>query len=99
MTVSGRPDLHPREQPDHDGVPAERSNGAHADSLLDEITGLRKAMEHRAVIEQAKGIIIAAMGCDADAAFAVLVEQSQHQNRKVREVAEDLVRSRIRDSQ
>jgi hypothetical protein len=66
--------------------------------LTAEIAGLRKAMETRAVIEQAKGIVMAAMGCDADEAFKILVEQSQHENRKLHTVAADLVRSKIRSS-
>ena len=61
--------------------------------LLAEIDGLRQAMASRATIEQAKGIIMATTRCTPDAAFAVLVAQSQHQNRKLRHVAEDLVSS------
>ena len=40
-----------------------------------------------------KGIIIAARGIDADAAFALLVRQSQQQNRKLRDLAEEFVRN------
>ena len=64
--------------------------------LINEIAGLRRAMASRAVIEQAKGIIIGSVGCDEDRAFEMLVRQSQHENRKLREVAEDLVRSKQR---
>jgi AmiR/NasT family two-component response regulator len=71
---------------------------AELSALLREIAGLREAMESRATIEQAKGIIMGSTGCDPDAAFTVLIEQSQHQNRKLREVAEELVRSRHRRS-
>ncbi|MGD9797525.1 MAG: ANTAR domain-containing protein [Acidimicrobiia bacterium] len=60
-------------------------------ALVAEVDGLHAAMEHRGVIEQAKGIIMAAMQCTPDAAFAVLVAQSQHQNRNVREIAAALV--------
>ena len=63
--------------------------------LSEEVAGLRRAMESRAVIEQAKGIIIAATGCDPDQAFDVLVRQSQHENRKVAEIAAELVTSKI----
>lgn len=52
---------------------------------------LRGAMESRAVIEQAKGIVMGSMGCDADAAFDVLRTQSQAENRKLREIAAELV--------
>jgi AmiR/NasT family two-component response regulator len=48
-------------------------------------------MASRAVIEQAKGVIMATTRCSADEAFRVLAEQSQHENRKLREVAEEIV--------
>jgi GAF domain-containing protein len=53
--------------------------------------GLSEAMEHRAVIEQAKGILMGSQGCDADAAFRLLVRASQRENVKLREVARRLV--------
>jgi hypothetical protein len=65
-------------------------------ALTREVEGLRKAMESRAVIEQAKGIIMGSTGCDADAAFGVLSKQSQYTNRKLREVAEELVAQKAR---
>ncbi|WP_246098188.1 ANTAR domain-containing protein [Rhodococcus spelaei] len=55
------------------------------------IEQLRRALESRAVIDQAEGVIMAARGVDAAGAFVVLVEQSQHQNVKVRELAERIV--------
>jgi len=55
-------------------------------------TDLEVALESRAVIEQAKGIIIGARRCSSDAAFDLLVQQSQHENRKLREVAAEIVR-------
>ena len=58
---------------------------------LAEIDGLRAAMEHRAVIEQAKGMTMAALGVDADAAFQVLVERSQRSHTKLHEVAAGIV--------
>jgi hypothetical protein len=61
------------------------------DRLLREVQGLRIALESRAVIEQAKGIIMGATNCDAKHAFDVLVRQSQHENRKLHEVAHELV--------
>jgi GAF domain-containing protein len=53
--------------------------------------GLQKAMEFRAVIEQAKGILIERHKVTADPAFRMLVDASMHTNRKVRDVAEHLV--------
>ncbi|SET37105.1 GAF and ANTAR domain-containing protein [Geodermatophilus poikilotrophus] len=52
---------------------------------------LQKAMEFRSVIEQAKGILIERHKLTADQAFRLLTEASMHTNRKVRDVAEDLV--------
>ena len=54
---------------------------------------MRQALESRAVIEQAKGVLIARHGGKADDAFAMLVELSQRSNRKLREVAQSLVES------
>ncbi|HWH34012.1 MAG TPA: GAF and ANTAR domain-containing protein, partial [Acidimicrobiales bacterium] len=53
--------------------------------------GMREAMRSRSVIEQAKGIIIGRTGCSPERAFELLVQQSQHENRKLREVAASLV--------
>jgi len=48
---------------------------------------MQAAMESRAVIEQAKGIIMGSRRCTADQAFAILTKLSQDTNRKLREVA------------
>jgi GAF domain-containing protein len=52
---------------------------------------LATAMTSRAVIEQAKGILMVTRRCTADEAFNVLVWLSQNSNRKLREVAQALV--------
>jgi GAF domain-containing protein len=52
---------------------------------------LRAAMESRAVIEQAKGIIMGDRRCTADEAFEILVRLSQDTNRKLRDLAQILV--------
>ncbi|MEV6300164.1 GAF and ANTAR domain-containing protein [Actinoplanes sp. NPDC051861] len=52
---------------------------------------MQVAMESRAVIEQAKGIIMSQRRCGADEAFAILSRASQSSNRKLREVAQALV--------
>jgi GAF domain-containing protein len=57
---------------------------------------LTQAMESRAEIEQAKGIIMSTMRCDADEAMKMLKDQSQHQNVKVRQLATELVRNTAR---
>jgi GAF domain-containing protein len=53
------------------------------------------AMDSRAVIEQAKGMIMAERRCTADEAFAVLAWISQDTNRKLRDVAAALVASAV----
>ena len=55
--------------------------------------GLTDALASRDVIGQAKGILMGRDGVDADAAFALLAAESQRENRKLRDVAQDLVRS------
>ncbi|EOD63126.1 GAF and ANTAR domain-containing protein [Amycolatopsis vancoresmycina] len=52
---------------------------------------LRMALTSRAVIDQAKGMLMAIRQVEADDAFALLVEQSQRENTKLREVAERFV--------
>lgn len=42
---------------------------------------------NRAIIEQAKGMLMFVYGVDADAAFGVLREQSQRHNVKLRQIA------------
>ncbi len=52
---------------------------------------MSKAMDSRAVIEQAKGILMGERRCSADEAFAILTKISQDTNRKLRGVATALV--------
>ncbi|MEU1754152.1 GAF and ANTAR domain-containing protein [Micromonospora matsumotoense] len=52
---------------------------------------MRTAMENRAVIEQAKGIIMGQRRCTADEAFGILAKLSQDTNRRLRDVAAALV--------
>ncbi len=52
---------------------------------------MQKAMESRAVIEQAKGIIMGDRRCTAAEAFAILSKLSQDTNRRLRDVANALV--------
>jgi GAF domain-containing protein len=52
---------------------------------------MQQAMASRAVIEQAKGIIMRDRKCNADDAFDALVEISQESHLKLREVAQRLV--------
>jgi GAF domain-containing protein len=52
---------------------------------------MQTAMESRAVIEQAKGIVMGERRCTAEEAFGILVKVSQDSNRKLRDVAVALV--------
>jgi AmiR/NasT family two-component response regulator len=49
---------------------------------------LRTALESRAVIDQAKGVLMAVHRIDSGEAFTRLVEESQKENVKVRELAQ-----------
>lgn len=60
-------------------------------STADLAEGMRQAMASRAVIEQAKGVLMAQFGCSAEEAFSRLTTLSQHTNRKLRDVASGVV--------
>ena len=53
--------------------------------------GMAKAMESRAEIEQAKGVLMSTHRIDADTAFDLLRQRSQTTNRKLRDVAIEVV--------
>ncbi|MEV4536515.1 GAF and ANTAR domain-containing protein [Asanoa sp. NPDC049518] len=55
------------------------------------VAQMQTAMEHRAVIEQAKGIIMADRRCTPEEAFVALSRMSQDSNRKLRQIAAALV--------
>lgn len=59
----------------------------------DKVKHLERAIESRAVIDQAKGVLMAVHACSADEAFRTLVEQSQRANTKLRDVAAQLLKS------
>lgn len=52
---------------------------------------LAEAMKSRATIEQAKGILMAQKPMTPDQAYDVLRMASQRENRKLREIARELV--------
>ena len=54
---------------------------------------MRRAMETRAVIEQAKGILVAQQHCTPEQAFELLTQLSQTTHRKLRDCAAELVTS------
>ena len=69
------------------------ANAARFSSAEDRAQNMMAAMQSRAVIEQAKGIVMASERCTPDQAFQVLVTASQHRNLKLREVAAAIVRA------
>lgn len=73
-------------------VTADRTRTGQADddpqaALRREVEQLRAAMASRALIEQAKGVLMALVTCSDHAAFDLLGHLSNHTHRKVREVA------------
>lgn len=74
---------------------------------LEALYHLRCAVESRDLIGQAKGLVMAKTGCSSEDAFDLLRAQSQHENRKLTDIAAELVerhnrrgvlRSRTRES-
>jgi GAF domain-containing protein len=52
---------------------------------------LGAALASRSIIDQAIGILMSQQRCRADAAFDLLRQASQHRNRKLRDVAADII--------
>ena len=52
---------------------------------------LQEALATRDLIWSAKVMIAAATGCGPDEAHDLLIQQSQHENRRVREIAAEIV--------
>jgi AmiR/NasT family two-component response regulator len=65
---------------------------AHAE-LGEQARHMRAAMETRAVIEQAKGVLMAQRHVSAEEAFEILRAASQRYNRKLRDIAHGIVQS------
>jgi ANTAR domain len=57
---------------------------------VDEMALLSAAIESRDIIGQAKGVIMVSVGCSADEAFRLLRAQSQHENRKLVDIAAEI---------
>jgi GAF domain-containing protein len=65
-------------------------NAEAAARATDDVANMRKAMASRAVIEQAKGILMERYKVTAEQSFTLLTHASQRSNVKLREVAEEL---------
>lgn len=75
---------------DDDAVLVATAYATHAAIALDKAT-LGRALDNRDVIGQAKGILIERYRLTPEGAFDLLVEASQHTNRRLLDVAEHLV--------
>jgi GAF domain-containing protein len=62
---------------------------ARQDQISDQ---LEQALASRTTIDQAIGILMAQQRCTADEAFALLRSHSQNSNRKIRDLAADIIR-------
>ncbi|MER7644699.1 ANTAR domain-containing protein [Streptomyces sp. NPDC126522] len=71
--------------------PAETDLLAELDQLRAQNAQLLLALETRAVIDQARGMVMALAPCSGDRAWDLLVDVSQHCNIKLRVVAAALV--------
>jgi response regulator NasT len=76
------------------------ANGDELQSALDvtlrrfaEFQSLQGAFGRRAIIEQAKGILMERHGIDADAAFALLKSHSQHTGQKLLDIAQAIAQT------
>ena len=65
----------------------------HDDSHQLAADAVTRSMENRAIIEQAKGILMAVQSINADQAFYVLSHHSQNTNQKVTDIASTLTRA------
>jgi len=72
------------------GGAAFASNLAYGDAQRT-ATQLKDSVAARAVTDQAKGILMHALGCDAEQALAHLRRESQQRHVKVTEVAEQVI--------
>ncbi len=68
-------------------------NAAAHHRLSEQARNMQLAMETRAVIEQAKGVLMAQRRVDAEQAFEILRDASQRYNRKLRDIAVGIVES------
>jgi len=96
MSYDGPPGPSPREDRDPAATLMDAMRAALA--LIDDVEALRlenrqlrEALEGRALIERAKGMLMARRGCDEATAFEILVSLSRKQRRKVRAVAADFM--------
>lgn len=103
MTASGAYAVHKTLTIDGDRIDDERGDRAEAATVREgfmeaqclelrlENEQLRRALDSRAVIDQARGMVMVLASCSRGEAWALLVDVSQQGNAKLREVACALV--------
>jgi GAF domain-containing protein len=72
------------------------SNADNFASTAELARNLQTAMESRSTIEQAKGLLMARGGVTPDQAFEMLVRASQRENRKLRDLATEIVERAVK---
>ncbi|MBQ0863790.1 ANTAR domain-containing protein [Streptomyces smyrnaeus] len=81
---------------DQEAADAADTHGSHQDTEQDlrtEVLHLRRAMQTRPTIDLARGILMATFHLSPETAWDVLVATSQNTNTKLRQLADDLVRT------
>jgi GAF domain-containing protein len=67
------------------------TNATLYDGALQHVAQMQEAMASRAVIEQAKGVLMQVQGIGDEEAFELLRRASSHRNKKLRDVAQSIV--------
>ncbi|ODT98212.1 MAG: hypothetical protein ABS81_28345 [Pseudonocardia sp. SCN 72-86] len=73
--------------------PAQQNGAATDEDLRARVDQLESALRSRPVIEQAKGMLMQSQRCTEEAAFRLLIGISQAVNRKLRDIAAEIVDS------
>ena len=77
----------------HSQVRAALERAAEAGRMRKEIAELRDQLESRKIVERAKGILMDRLGLSEQEAFRKLQKASQDENRKMRDIADSVVRA------
>ncbi|MFD7662010.1 ANTAR domain-containing response regulator [Streptomyces sp. NPDC059788] len=84
-----------RTKPAEAGGGPDAAAAGHVESAVERLRAenaqLRRALDSRALIDQARGVLMATEACTAEQAWEILRQTSQHSNIKVREVAGEVV--------
>ncbi|WBB58213.1 ANTAR domain-containing protein [Streptomyces sp. WMMC500] len=81
----------PDEVPAPSAIALERAEAV--ERLNEEVEQLKRAIDTRPLIDQARGILMAALHCSDEEAWTLLVETSQRTNTKLRVVAQAVIDS------